>query len=96
MGGSGHGDRLARGSVRAQFGSNSQVDQDKWNAMFEGWEGPEAFVKQAEALEQEARDRKASKQANEEEAYEQEQRERDRNPNVRSTGDVSVDAGETR
>jgi len=42
------GDVLARGGVRAQFGSVKTVSQDKWNAAFDDFD-PEKFRRDADA-----------------------------------------------
>lgn len=46
MAGNGFGDRLARGAKSAVFPSNSNVSQDKWNAIF--GERPLNIIKKSE------------------------------------------------
>jgi hypothetical protein len=64
MGGSGSGDRLARGSHKAQFPASEKTSQNAWDAAFSDFEP--GFVERAEAAEAEARKIKADRLAAEE------------------------------
>lgn len=84
----GYGDRLARGGAKAAFPVSEKVSQEKFDAAFEGYDG-EAFIKNAEAEDQAARERKAerlAKAALEADARDKEREERRRNADIEEAG----------
>ena len=88
----GHGDRLARGGVKASFGAVQGTTADKWAEAFGNFD-PLAYLKKTEEEELERQARRAQKLIDEE-AQDERERQHNRDPHANSHGNASPDTRE--